>query len=361
LVSVLLATWLLTGHPGFGQELRSAGFLEEAGVGFTRLYALDYEGARAVFSHLESRFPNHPGPPLYLASAIWLQELFGREDLDLDKFIAPGYFTEKTRHVMPEAEREAFLGAIRRASDAVSSILAENPQHREARYFEGSIAGVQGAFAITIDRNTGAAFRHGKHAYKAHSAIVAEDPGMADAYMTVGLYEYVVGSIPWYVKWLATIVGYRGSKERGLEYLGRAAEQARVVADDSRVLQMVLFVREKRYEEALANAELLHGKHPSNFLLHLNRAQILEKLGRVPEAAATYLQVEHEAMAGQPGYQKLPLANFRLQLVRRLQSWQRWDEAREVVHRGLETPGLSPAQRVGFEEARQVIPSRSGP
>lgn len=351
----------MAGNPGYGQELRSVEFLKEAGVGFTHLYALDYEAARAAFTLLESRFPNHPGPPLYLASAIWLQELFGREDLDLDKFIAPGYFTEKTKHVMPTAEREAFLGAVQRASEAVSRILAVNPQHREARYFEGSIAGVQGAFAITIDRNTRAAFNHGRHAYKAHSAIVEEDPGMSDAYMTLGIYEYVVGSIPWYVRWLATIVGYRGSKERGLEYLGRAADQAKVVADDSRVLQMVLFVREARYEDALANAELLHGKHPSNFLLHLNRAQILEKLGRIPEAVATYLEVEQKAMAGRPGYKKLPLVNFRLQLVRRLQSWQRWGEAREVLNRGLAAPGLLPDQRVRFEEALELTLSRSGP
>ncbi len=331
--------------PLYSQELRTAEFLEAIGPGFAHLYALEYSEARTEFERLEQRFPEHPGPPLYLASAVWLQELFSREELDLDKFIAPGYFTEKTERKMPAAELALFRDRLERARHLCERILQKDPRHREARYFLGAVYGIEGAFAMTVERSLQGAFKFGKKAYQYQLQIVEEDPEFADAYMSVGLYEYVVGSLPWYIKWLATIIGYRGSKERGFEYLGRAAERATFVADDSRVLQMVLFVRENMHERALANARYLHQKHPANFLLELNIAQLLEKTGRVEEAVKTYLEIEEKAVSGRPNYGKLPLAAFRSQVGQRLLGWNRLEEAREILDRALADPAADQKQR----------------
>lgn len=346
--------------PLYCQELRTREFLEAIGPGFTHLYALEYPEARAEFERLEQRFPEHPGPPLYLASAIWLQELFGREELDLDKFIAPGYFTEKTERRMPAAELELFRERIERSRRLSEQILAKDPRHIEARYFLGAVYGIEGAFAMTIERSLQDAFRFGKKAYQYQLQIVEEDPDFADAYMSVGLYEYVVGSLPWYIKWLATIIGYRGSKERGFEYLGRAAERATFVADDSQVLQMVLFVRENMNDRALANARLLHQKHPANFLLELNIAQLLERLGRLDEAVETYLAIERKAVAGRPNYGKLPLPAFRLQVGRRLLGWNRLQEAREILDRALADPDAGQRQRALLLLTRGKVLDRLG-
>ncbi len=342
------------------QELRTREFLEAIGPGFAHLYALEYPEARAEFERLEQRFPEHPGPPLYLASAVWLQELFGREELDLDKFIAPGYFTEKTEHRMPAAELELFRERIERSRRLSQQILAKDPRHREARYFLGAVYGIEAAFAMTIERSLQDAFRFGKKAYQHQLQIVEEDPDFADAYMSVGLYEYVVGSLPWYIKWLATIIGYRGSKERGFEYLGRAAERATFVADDSRVLQMVLFVRENMNDRALANARFLHQKHPANFLLELNIAQLLERMSKLDEAVETYLAVERKAVAGLPNYGKLPLPAFRLQVGRHLLAWGRLQEAREILDRALADPSTGQRQRALLLLARGRVFDRLG-
>ncbi len=342
--------------PLYSQELRTAEFLEAIGPGFAHLYALEYSEARTEFERLEQRFPEHPGPPLYLASAVWLQELFSREELDLDKFIAPGYFTEKTERKMPAAELALFRERLDRARRLCQQILQKNPRHLEARYFLGAVYGIEGAFAMTVERSLQDAFKFGKKAYQYQ--IVEEDPEFADAYMSVGLYEYVVGSLPWYIKWLATIIGYRGSKERGFEYLGRAAERATFVADDSRVLQMVLFVRENMHERALANARYLHQKHPANFLLELNIAQLLEKMGRVEEAVNTYLEIEQKAVAGRPNYGKLPLAAFRSQVGQRLLGWNRLEEAREILDRALADPTTDGKHRARSLLARGKVLDR---
>jgi len=319
----LVAIWwplLLIVSPLFSQDLRSPAFMQAAEKGFAEIYNLDYDQANKTFSDLRARYPEHPAPPLYLATVTWLSELFGRNELDLDRFIAPAYFTQPTTRKMPAEARKLFFDNVQTSQNLAEAILKKNPKNHDARYFVGSSHGVLGAFSITIDRSYSDAFSHGKKAYKYHDAIIEENPNYFDAYMSVGLYEYIVDNLPWYIKWVAVIVGYRGSQERGFDYLGRAASKGQYAADDAAVLQMVLFVRENRYADALKNVSSLHSKYPRNYILHLNKAQILEKLGRRSEAAGEYRKVLSQADAKAPNYGKIPMPGFRLDAARKLLS-----------------------------------------
>jgi tetratricopeptide (TPR) repeat protein len=301
-----------------GQDLRTQRFMEEVKQGFTAIYNIDYNEADRVFARLQQDYPTHPAPPLYRATVVWLRELFERQDLDLDKFIAPTYFTEPTDRKMPSGDRKSFFALVDTSQRLSEKVLASDARNADARYFLGGAHGVAGAFAITIDHSYSDAFGQGKKAYKSHHDLVEERPDYYDAYMSVGLYEYIVGNLPWYIKWIAMIVGYRGSEERGFDYLKWAAEKGLYAADDARTLQMVLFVRENRLTEALENARFLHRRYPRNFLLHLNQAQILEKMARPVEAARVYAEILERIEASAPNYQKIPMPGFRLEVGRKL-------------------------------------------
>lgn len=322
--------------PVHGEGLRSRTFLAESREGFDHLYNLEHRQARLAFDNLRRSFPQHPGPPLYLASTVWLEELFNRQDLDLDKFTAPGHFAEETDRKMPEEDVALFHELLAESEAFCRQILETQPDDVEARYFLGAVRGVQAAYSMTIDRSMKKAFGLGKEAYRLHLEILEEQPSFHDAYMTTGMYEYIVGSLPWYIKWLAKIIGYRGTKERGFEYLSLAAENGTFVADDSRVLQMVLLVREKMYDRALNNARVLCRKYPRNYLLLLNQAQILEKSGRMPEAFATYFRIEELAARSEPNFQKLELQGYRRQLGARLREHGRLRESDAVLSRALD-------------------------
>ena len=318
-VAVFLLAYSLAA-PGLARDLRTAQFLKEVEPGFTQLYNLDYAEAEKSFTALRTRFPNHPGPPLYLAGLIWQREMFERQDMKLERFIAPGYFTQPSTRAMPPAERERFFRFVKESQAISSAILARAPRDYDARYFLGASSAVLGSFAFTIDHNKTQAFRYGKHAYQTHLAIVTEKPDYYDAYVTVGVYEYVVASLPWYLKWMARIAGYHGSKERAFKFLELAAQRSRFVNDDARLLLMVFDVRDRRSEQALSYATLLHSRFPRNFLLELNRGQILERMDRKPEAAEVYRQVLRKAQSGIPNYDKMP------------------DAFRETIRKAVERP-----------------------
>ena len=143
------------------------------------------------------------------------------------------------------------------------------------------------------------------------SDLIEEDPGYYDAYMTAGVYEYVVGSLPWYLKFVAALAGYRGSKKRGFEYLALAVNKGQFVSDNARTVQLVLLIREKRYEDALLSLHYLKSNSPKNFVAYLNEARLLESLGRHREAALLYQEVVRRAEDCQPHFDRIPLATFR--------------------------------------------------
>ncbi|HEX9724208.1 MAG TPA: tetratricopeptide repeat protein [Vicinamibacteria bacterium] len=293
------------------QSLRDAEYLNAAHEGADYLYRLEHDEAIQYFEELARNYPHHPGPPLAEAYAIMLRELFAKQELELDQFLAPGYFSSGSRREMPVADRQAFQRAIVRSRDLAEKYFAAHAGDPDARYYLAGCEGALGALALTIDRDYMSALRYGKAAYRGERALVEEDPEFWDAYLTVGTYEYVMGNIPWYLKWIAAIAGYRGSEKRGFEYLITAAEKGEFVGNDARVLLMVLYVREGYYDYALQVAQELHERYPENFLLHVNQAQILERKREPARAIEIYLEVVRLAEEGRKNYQKVPLGTFR--------------------------------------------------
>ena len=272
-------------YPASQTPLRDAEYLALVGEGFEQIYNLDYEHAIATFTEMGAKFPAHPGPPLDVAAAIWLRELFERQDLNLGKFIAPGYFTKAPAHKMPDAHRRAFFESLERSTHLSEAILKKDVGNQDARFFRGSVESLLAAFSYTIDRSKMEAIGHAKKAYRDYRGLLAENPEYYDAYMGVGLYEYIVDNLRWYIKWLAMIVGYRGSEERGIEYLELAREKGLAVPDEASILLMIVYFREKKNRDALAIAGELHRRFPETSCSTSTRANLGENAQKARRCA----------------------------------------------------------------------------
>jgi tetratricopeptide (TPR) repeat protein len=164
--------------------------------------------------------------------------------------------------------------------------------------------------------------------------------------MTVGLYQYIVGSIPWYLKWLAAIAGYRGTKDEGFRQLNVAVSKGNYVKVDAKILQMVLLMREGRPKEALQDARELHRDYPRNFIFQINIAQILEKLGETDQAAAEYLDVVRRAEQAMPNYQLVAMSTFRYAVGYKLLELGRAESARQQLEKSIADPSTPERERV---------------
>jgi tetratricopeptide (TPR) repeat protein len=126
------------------------------------------------------------------------------------------------------------------------------------------------------------------------------DPKYIDAQLTIGLYEYVVGSLPLPIKLLAGVGGYRGSKKKGLSLLEQVAREGRWAQDDAKTVLVLLYTREKRYSDVLTLTRELSVKYPRNYLFRLETADALVSLAslkRKEKDFAGAVAAEKEAFA----------------------------------------------------------------
>ncbi len=319
------------------QSLRDPEFMRRVQPAFDDIFNLDYHDAEQIFVALRQEYPQHPAPPLYLAAIIWLRQLGRQRELDLDRFVSPGYF-RKAKESIPAAQRKPFIDYMDQSEALSKAILANSPADKDALYFLASAYGIRGSFVFTIEHNLRAAFNHGKRAYQIDRRLVQQDPQYYDAYMTVGIYEYIVGSMPWYLKWLLSIFGFQGSKERGFQYLDTAVGRGQYVSREARVVRSVLLVREGRYADALKQMEALRDEFPKNYLFHLNVGQILETMGKRDGALAVYLDVLNRAEGKTVNYGELPLGTFRYEMGRKFMELGRRDLAEEQFLKGIKDP-----------------------
>jgi len=280
------------------QSLREPAFMAQARRGFDDIYNLDYDQAEQVFRSLKREAPRHPAPPLYLGVIVWLRELFRRQDLDLDRFLSPAFFVRENQQAMPAAQRQNFFDDIHECQSLAQEGLTRNPRDVDALYFLAASHGILAAFSITLDHGLSKAFSYGNKAYDYGRQVIKLDPNYYDAYVTVGLFQYVLGSTPWYLRLLAAVVGFHGNKEQGLRGVEIAEVRGAYVKNDARVVQMVLSMFEGKTQDALRYAQELHRDFPRNYIFQINIAQILEITGRSDEAAAEYLEIVRRAAAG---------------------------------------------------------------
>ncbi|HEX8853897.1 MAG TPA: hypothetical protein VF754_10445, partial [Pyrinomonadaceae bacterium] len=283
---------------GTADEARAR--LDELRVaGFEALYSLDYEGARQKFKEIARLFPEHPAGPQFLAAVLWTQTLNESRRLQSSLYASESFYG-KTEDVVNPRTVEQFRELTRSATLLAKARLKANPRDVEALYFLGATEGLKAAFAAAVQRSFMSALRDGSSSVDRHRDVIKLDPNYHDAELTIGLYDYVVGTLPLPVKLLASIGGVRGSKKRGLLTLERVAKEGRFARDDAKSLLIVLYKREKRYGEALALARELGTKYPRNYLYKLEQADALISQAAVERQAGNATaagKAEREALA----------------------------------------------------------------
>ena len=261
------------------------------GEGFEALYSLDYEGARRRFKELARLFPDHPAGPQFLAATIWLQTLNESRRLQASLYSTEGFYANTKDKVDPQTVAQ-FRELTRQAKQLAEARLKLNRRDTEALYYLGATEGLKAACEGAVERSFMSALRNGSDSVDRHREVIKLEPAFHDAEITIGMYDYIVGSLPLPVKLLATIGGIRGSKKRGLATLERVAREGQWARDDAKVLLIALFKREKRYTEALVLARELAAKYPRNYLFKLEAADALVSQAAVerttnPTAAAS--------------------------------------------------------------------------
>ncbi len=242
--------------------------------GSEALYNLDYDEARRIFTEMQRAFPDHPAGSQSLAASLWLQTMNESRRLQSALYNNKSFYAKTEDKVDPKLIA-SFKEYTRTAKLLADARLKRDPNDVEALYYLGAITGLQAAFAGAVERRFMAALRGGMDSVDYQRKVLKLDPNYHDAELTLGLYDYVLGSVSFPIKLMLKVGGMSGSKKKGLATLARVVAEGTRANDDARVMLITLYKREKRNDDALKLTRELAAKYPRNYLFKLEVADAL--------------------------------------------------------------------------------------
>ena len=245
---------------------------------------LDHQRAIATLRQAIAADPQDAGAYRGLASALWMSVTFTRGTLTVDSYLGKVSRDNIKLPPPPPEAAAAFQDAIDRAVALARARLAADAGDADAQYQLGAAVGLRASYAATVDGGLRRAFGAAREAYDAHENVLRLDPRRRDAGLIVGTYRYVVAALALPMRWVAYMAGFGGGREKGLQLIEAAAEYSGDNRWDARLALVLLYNRERRYDEALRQLATLRAQYPRNRLLWLESGATLLRGGKSAEA-----------------------------------------------------------------------------
>ncbi len=283
-----------------------------AARGFNELYNMDYAAALRDFSRLRAEHPGDPFPENYLLAAEIFQELNRIGALDTEVYSSDSFLDSKPVRPLDPAAQRRIHTLIDDVMSHCNQRLARNPNDVDALYARGVAQGFRSTYMGMAEKRWLTAVRSALAARRDHERVLEIDPHYVDAKMTVGIHNYIIGSLNWAGRAAVALVGVTGNKQKGLEYLREVSRSGSTSANDAAMALSLFLRREQLYPEALALVGGISRQYPRNFLLAVEYAHLLNAAGHGREAIAQYRVVLQNGREGKYTYFHLETAAWGL-------------------------------------------------
>src|SRR5262249_23940005 len=145
---------------------------------------------------------------------------------------AATFGTKDSRDAINAADERRLRETIATSMKKSQAILDKNPKDIRALYALGIANATLASFEATAKRSYLTAYGQAKNARNLHQQVLKLDSSFDDARMTVGIFDYVVGVVPPWLRFSVGIVmGMNGDgKEAGIEKIQTAAARGKTVS-----------------------------------------------------------------------------------------------------------------------------------
>jgi len=191
--------------------------------GFEDFYNLDYPQAIDNFEKALALNPSDPELHNHLAQALLYGELYRDGALDSQLVTGNNSFVRRARMEPPPGVERRFLGEIDRAIQLCQQQLANNSQDARALHSLAVAYGLRANWGFLVRKTWMASLSDSSKAHKYDEQVTAIEPANYDARLVQGIYDYIVGSLPWSMRMLGFIAGFHGDKARGIARVGSGA------------------------------------------------------------------------------------------------------------------------------------------
>jgi tetratricopeptide (TPR) repeat protein len=312
---------------------------------FKDFYNLDYTGAVELFERYHGEHPGDPQATAYLLNAIIFQELYNEDLLDTTFYANDGFLTGRHATEEDPKKRDQIFALADEAVSEADWRLKQDPNDVNALFARAWVRSLRCTYVAMVERAYATGFRLATKARDDAARVLELDPNYVDAKLITGVYEYVVGALPWPFKLMIGFAGITGSKATGLAMLRDAGNRGVLTNVDARTAIALFLRREAKYDQAIQVVLELKNEYPHDFLFCLEEANLRKDAGEGMRAVDAYRQIQ--ADSARPGYfaeARMELADFGLGDA--LRGQRHYDEAAEAYEQAAWTAGAGPELKI---------------
>jgi hypothetical protein len=253
---------------------------------FNLAYNLDHAEAVDLFRKGLENSPDDPSLHRGLASILWLNLLFSRGAVTVDHYLGSFSRTQiELKKPPPDIDGE-FRHHVSKAIELAEARVAANPRDPQAHYDLGAAVALRASYVATVEGKMLAGFKTARRAFDEHELVVSLDPTRKDAGVVTGTYRYAVSTLSLPLRVMAYLVGFGGGRDRSIHLLKEAAAHESESRTDAMFALVLIYNRERQYDEALRVLDDLGRRYPRNRLIFLEKGATALRAERYAQAAA---------------------------------------------------------------------------
>jgi hypothetical protein len=247
---------------------------------FIRMYNFDFAGMHSILDeHVRA---NPEDPMAYSAHSVGFlfSELHRMKILETEFFMDNDQVTDKKKLKPDNTVRAQLFQMTGEARKRAGAILASKPDDRNAMDAICTAAEVETDYTILIEKKYIRSFSMSKESQKYARKLLAMNPPIADAHLTLGMVEYVVSNMNWFFRLFVHFNQIEGSKPKAIENLKEVIKGGRYYGPLAKILLSVIYLREKQPHQALGLMQEMERDFPENPLIRSEVKKISDKIAK---------------------------------------------------------------------------------
>lgn len=234
--------------------------------GYRQMYNLEFADAHKTFQTYEQEHPNDPLGATSDGAAYVFDEFNRLGVLQTELFVDDDKFKGRKKPAPDPAIRANFDRAIGKSQQLSDAVLDRSPDDRNALFATVLNLGLQSDYLAMIEKRDLVALAYTKRAGLTAQKLLSIDPTCYDAYLAIGVENYILGLNPAPVRWLLRMYGAETDKDSGVKKLQLTAEKGHYLLPFARLMLAVAALRDRNRSRARDLLQNLAQEFPNNEL-----------------------------------------------------------------------------------------------
>ena len=181
-----------------------------------QMYNFDFPASHDILNQVIAAHPEDPLSYAFRASAYLFYEMDRLGILESEFLVDDKRIVAKKKLLPDPGIRAQFFRALDDAGSRAETKLRANPDDRAALFAMCISQGVATDYMALVEKRQFSSLSPARRSNNYAQRLLRLDSKYYDAYLTTGFSEYMLGSLPFIVRWFVHFDNVSGSKERGV-------------------------------------------------------------------------------------------------------------------------------------------------